>query len=202
MTDSYQEAFFLPLIQRFGYDPRGLGWKSKQSQHQRFKVLSQGLETVSSILDVGCGFGDFYDYVRAQGFSGTYLGIDGLKSVIDMAQQAYPSGHFLQGALEEFTSTTSYDWVVACGVFNVACPSQMLYFQSQIAHLCRLPAQEIRINVLIDDGVSKKAKGLYYHDPQEVFSICSLYAPTEVMACQNQDYALKMTLPLFKTLNK
>ena len=44
---------------------RKLGWGSKKSQDLRFKILIDrwNLEN-KSILDIGCGFGDFYFFLK------------------------------------------------------------------------------------------------------------------------------------------
>ncbi len=51
-------------IHHFGYNAKTLGWFSRKSQEKRFDVMFKQLNDWNnlSILDVGCGFADFYDY--------------------------------------------------------------------------------------------------------------------------------------------
>ena len=59
-------------VKKFGFTPRGLFWNSKESQENRFKVLNELLlkytkvknDNIISIADIGCGYGDFYLYLK------------------------------------------------------------------------------------------------------------------------------------------
>lgn len=50
---------------------RSLGWGSEEQQMYRFdQAVSQlDLNESSSILDIGCGFGDLYHFLKKEGFS-------------------------------------------------------------------------------------------------------------------------------------
>ena len=42
-----------------------IGWGSKSSQNLRFKILSNKFNLNNkSILDLGCGYGDFYSFLK------------------------------------------------------------------------------------------------------------------------------------------
>ena len=59
-------------VKKFGFTPRGLFWNSKESQENRFKILNELLlkytkvknDNIISIADIGCGYGDFYLYLK------------------------------------------------------------------------------------------------------------------------------------------
>ena len=59
-------------VKKFGFTPRGLFWNSKESQENRFKVLNELLlkytkvknDNIISIADIGCGYGDFYLFLK------------------------------------------------------------------------------------------------------------------------------------------
>ena len=64
-------------LSKYGQNVRSL-WGSTESQRIRFKILAEmGDFNNKSVLDVGCGFGDFYTFLREQNIHpAKYCGID------------------------------------------------------------------------------------------------------------------------------
>ncbi|MDV2482610.1 class I SAM-dependent methyltransferase [Methanoculleus sp. Wushi-C6] len=103
----------------FGYSPQTLGWGKHGRQALRFSVLTAvGNLQGKSILDVGCGFGDLYDYLTAQGWTGHYVGIDLVPDLVEEGRKRFPDAELLVGDFEEQTFTGRFDYVVASGIFN------------------------------------------------------------------------------------
>jgi len=164
-----------------------LGWRSRQSQYARFKVLTQEIDAFASILDVGCGYGDLYDYILRYVFwKGVYVGIDRLQIMVEMAKKAYPSAYFFHSALQNFpafiqdhfleNSLRHFDLVIACGVFNIKYPDQYTYLRQNITDLLKLATRQVRISFLRDSTRYSPSAQLHYYHPEEVVSICSEYA--------------------------
>ena len=79
------EKFYTSAIEKFGTSARGVNWASKENQLLRFeqilKLLPKDLSGFS-LADAGCGFGDFYLYMKKKKrLPKRYVGID---SVLDM----------------------------------------------------------------------------------------------------------------------
>ncbi|QCU89979.1 class I SAM-dependent methyltransferase [Thiomicrorhabdus sediminis] len=109
-------------IERFGYSAQALLWSSKEVQFKRFEVLSQvlaeGGDTVS-VLDVGCGFADLYDYLLAQGFAIDYQGIDLSADMVQSAKFQHKTIKVEQGDLFDFNpAEQSYDYILLSGALN------------------------------------------------------------------------------------
>ena len=82
--------YFKNLVLLHGEDIRSLDWGGRSSQSQRFKVLYDvGINLESSVLDVGCGHGDFYGYLIRKGFCGNYSGVDLTPEMIVIAKNKY-----------------------------------------------------------------------------------------------------------------
>ncbi|MBL7996077.1 class I SAM-dependent methyltransferase [bacterium] len=107
-------------LDMFGYDPRTLGWGGgKERQYLRFKILSEiGIGLNDSVLDIGCGFADFYGYLQENGWTGQYLGVDINPNLLETARNQYPGVRLEVLDILNDPVGNNYDWVVESGIFN------------------------------------------------------------------------------------
>ncbi len=77
------EKFYTSAIEMHGTSAKGVNWTSKYTQEIRFDVILDILpHAIDSLVDAGCGFGDFYIYSQKKKRTPKkYIGID---SLIDM----------------------------------------------------------------------------------------------------------------------
>lgn len=102
-----------------GYSPMTLGWGKNGRQEIRFQhLLEIGRLSDRSILDVGCGFGDLYGFLRERGWKGDYLGVDLVPDLIEEATRQYPDATFRVCDFEKHAFDRQYDIVIASGIFN------------------------------------------------------------------------------------
>ena len=104
LSEKYEE--------KFGHleGVKSLGWGSDYSQQKRFDILLDvGISINDSVLDVGCGYGDFSkNFVN-------YLGIDLRENAILTAKNKYSNHRFELKSIYDINDT--YDWVFASGIF-------------------------------------------------------------------------------------
>ena len=112
--------YFESRLRRFGHSYAALGWVSLENQQRRFDTLA-GVDSLdgASVLDVGCGLGDFCGYLaqRVGGFD--YTGLDLSAPMIQRASERHPSARFIQGDILSFRTDRRFDYVVASGVYNL-----------------------------------------------------------------------------------
>lgn len=117
IVESYQQRYAA-----HGYSPRALGW-DKGKQFLRFHQLTSNWNLAgASILDVGCGFGDFVGYLRSMGIEArAYTGIDLVGEFVAEGRRRFasPGVTFLQTALEDYAPPFAFDYVIASGTFNL-----------------------------------------------------------------------------------
>jgi SAM-dependent methyltransferase len=109
-------------VRRFGYDHRGLGFRTRFSQEKRFEALLQlGDFHRRRLLDVGCGFGDFLDFLLERGIHPLYTGLDICEPMISRCRDCFAvsEGRFLVGDVLEHRTDEPYDFVVASGIFGL-----------------------------------------------------------------------------------
>lgn len=98
------------------------GW-SRESQATRFQVIlgSLGIGPYCSLLDYGCGTGDFYgalnEYAsrRYLGWEIDYLGFDWSLGMTERARREHLDAEFTTMLRDGDT----WDYVVCCGTFNL-----------------------------------------------------------------------------------
>ena len=82
------------LLKKYGVDSRAVQYRDKESHWTRFKMLASVSSKMSSVLDIGCGFADFYHFLRSREFNGKYLGIDIVPEFVSLAKESikdYPN---------------------------------------------------------------------------------------------------------------
>lgn len=113
-------------LQEFGYSPATLGWGVHGRQEVRFSVLAALALRMpkSSVLDVGCGFCDLYDFLRNRGWLGRYSGIDIVPGLLEVARQRHPGLDVKElDITDESFPFEQYDFVISSGSMNAALPS-------------------------------------------------------------------------------
>ena len=99
-------------------DPDVVGWTDKESQYGRFDEFNQNIQNGDTVLDYGCGVGDFFGYLKEKEKDVQYFGVDIQPIMIDRSKKKYPDGKFkLCLSINEINQ--KFDWIVASGVFTV-----------------------------------------------------------------------------------
>jgi|AGTN01.1.fsa_nt_gi Methylase involved in ubiquinone/menaquinone biosynthesis len=158
-------------LRQFGYDPRTLGW-NKGRQEVRFKALT-GIGNMDgcSVLDVGCGFGDLYGYLKATGRNVDYTGIDINADLIEIGRNIYPEAKFEVMDFDETMVSRQFDWVFESGIFNFRLDDNWSY----ITRVLKKMFASCRKGVAADfmsSYVDFNEKTLYYARPEEVYGLC------------------------------
>ena len=108
-------------LKQFGYSPETLGWGKHGRQEVRFSVLAEYAlwNPSASVLDVGCGFADLYDFLKVRGWDGLYTGLDIVPGLLEEARHRRPLLDLREADIIAVAdSLPQYDVVVASGVFN------------------------------------------------------------------------------------
>ncbi len=164
-------------LTRHGYHPHALYWSSREIQEIRFAVLAEiGIRAGDSVLDVGCGFGDFMGWFERQHGTIRYTGIDLSPDLLREARRRYAAGRFLQGELFDVAfAEQSFDWVILSGALNEQLHDQGAYMRRVVARMFALSRCGVAFNLL--DARTLRAHDLQSHQPQEVWRWCSTLCP-------------------------
>jgi SAM-dependent methyltransferase len=112
--------FYDRELARCGDTAEGLHYQSADSQRTRFRVLRELLPddlTGLTLVDLGCGFGDFLLYLHEHGDApGRYIGIDLHERMVQVARER--TGAEIIQADELSDPLPPADWYVCSGALN------------------------------------------------------------------------------------
>ena len=166
------ETFFNQCCDLYGDEGwAASAWASKENQELMFKCLTLvGDLSTGSILDVGCGQGDLYDYLQPE----DYTGIDISLQMIGRAIQKHPDVDFQRKNLLEYEYM--HDWVIVGGSFNLRIPEtdQMTYLQKLVERAYSLAEKGLVFSVLSENTTPSENQWpqLFYYKPVEIFNMC------------------------------
>lgn len=165
-------------IWMYGHSHQALYWESREVQELRFEVLlSCGIESGDSVLDVGCGFADLYHYMQGKGLEVDYTGIDLSPDMIAAAKARAPDLKLFQGDLFDFDPPPqAYDWVLLSGALNEPLQDDGAYVQAMLPRLYDSSRQGLAFNLLNGD---------YAWSERDLY-ILQAYPPYGIMAQLNR----------------
>jgi len=122
MDNISNKLFYKKSIQEFGVSAQGVHWNNKYTQYKRFEMITKFIRkeiTTSSIVDAGCGFAEYYNYlIKNNKKPKSYIGIDCEKYMIDVSQKKYPYLEFkLLDIINE--DIPKADYYIASGSLNI-----------------------------------------------------------------------------------
>lgn len=167
--ERYQERF-----EEYGLNPKSLGWGSSDDQLTRFKVLDNLVEFEGkTIMDVGCGFADFYQYLNKTGVECDYIGVDIIDDFIDYCKEEYPSLRFYnKNFFLDATDLPDVDGVVCQGMlnYNLSEISNYNYSKCFIEMAYRKVREFVAVDFLSTYRTEDypKEEFVFYHDPGEM----------------------------------
>jgi cyclopropane fatty-acyl-phospholipid synthase-like methyltransferase len=95
-----------------------VAWEVEGSQEKNFDLICKYINTGDTILDYGCGIGDFIKYLNKNDIEiSNYMGVDINGNFIDVAKETYPLNNF-QTITNINDITEKWDSVCASGVFT------------------------------------------------------------------------------------
>ncbi len=187
-------AYYAAKLEAHGSTAQGVDWNgldSHERRHRQFFRLLNGARD-ASVIDLGCGFGDFLRFLRAEGYCGQFIGYDIAPSMIEKARELHgetADSRWRVGA----EPTEAADFAVASGIFNVkgSVTSDIWtrYVHRNIDILAHAGRRGFGFNVLsTSSDPDRRRSDLYYADPAEMLGYClSRYGRSVALL---QDYGL------------
>lgn len=173
--------FYDQNLQSHGNTAQGVGWKNQEAQQVRFGQLLKLLTDRNgfSVNDLGCGTGDFAQYLFSNGFASfEYTGYDMLEKMVQIASNIYkdePGCTFKQ--ITGAADMAEADYTVASGIFNIRYEltneEWLPYIIQTITQMNASSRKGFAFNALTSySDADKMQPYLYYSDPLYLFDYC------------------------------
>jgi SAM-dependent methyltransferase len=161
-------SFFDRHLRDHGDTPSAVRW-TPEGQRRRYESFQGFIGDLAgkSLLDFGCGKGDFYGFLRGQGETGDYCGIDVNAGLTSLARRKYPEAEFLTLDVEEVSLERRFDVVVACGVFNLRIGGIAESMRETVKTLYGLCRESLHLNFLTARAPQHDVE-LFYIDPADL----------------------------------
>ena len=170
-------AYYDQLIGTYGHDPRSCDYGRASSQERKFRVLADVMPLEGKrVLDVGCGFADFYDYLTERYGQVHYEGVDITPQMIAKAQELHPELALSVTDILESNLSAPYDLVTANGIFYLLGEGAWERMQQLIARMFALSSHAVAFNTL-STLASEHEPGEFYADPTMLLAYCQTLTP-------------------------
>ncbi|PJZ43105.1 hypothetical protein CH370_01355 [Leptospira kmetyi] len=173
--------------QKFGQDPRTLGWDNKSNQEIRFQNAVRNLDiSDKKVLDIGCGFADFNQFLldHSEGKNFEYSGADINPDLIGECKKRFPKSKFeIVNILSEpgRIQENSYDVVSMFGVLNFKFSEiRNLDFAKGMIEQAFRYAKEVLVVDMLSQVLDEKYPPddfVYYYDPAEMLKFAFTLTP-------------------------
>ncbi|CAN5633102.1 hypothetical protein BH11BAC1_BH11BAC1_21730 [soil metagenome] len=159
--------YYEDKLQRFGGTAQGMDWKNEETQWLRFAVIARYIDfsTNPSVLDIGCGSGEFLNFCNEKKLSVCYKGLDVVPGMVDITNQRFGKKVAEVGELLKWKTEERFDYVIASGTFNTKLTSEedkyQQYFYQNIERMYQLADRAVIFNCMTSH-VDYRYDRLYY----------------------------------------
>lgn len=167
------QAYYKDKIKSDNPDFEIHGWENEEAHLRRFNVLYREVKlSGKSLLDVGCGAGPLYRYLKERRVGCSYLGVDILPDMIKLAKERYEDTVFLNMNLfdENPFPEKSFDVIYASGIFNLDLGNNEIFVQEAIELFASLAEKQVVFNMLSVKSQDKES-GYYYAVPESMMHL-------------------------------
>ena len=177
------EKLFEERYNNYGDDGGKMFWTSSVGQRKRFEALlnftQQPKEFLqkASILDIGCGYGDFISFVEEKYDIAklNYVGTELVSQMIPIAQQKHPNNKFeLRDIVKQPYNGNSFDLVIGSGLFALNHPKWDEFVYQLVNQMFQISRKVVAVNFLSGRESDEQFK---YTTPKEVYKILSKITP-------------------------
>ena len=186
------KTYYDSRISLFGSTFKGVDWNSKKSQYIRFnqisKVINEPIKSNFSIIDFGCGYGEYINFINQNFSNFKYFGFDFSDKMIEKAKKKFNLNnvHFYTRLKE----VEIKDYLISSGVFNVKLKESDTNFKNYFIRLLNkfnsLSKKGFAFNALpsVTDKKYKKDY-LFYKNPLFFYNYCKNNFSKDVTLLEN-----------------
>lgn len=179
MSDPFEKiaGYYTKLIEKHGHNPKSCDYGSSVSQKIKFSTMTDLMPLDGkTMLDIGCGFADFADYLSENGFDVKYTGFDLCPSMIEKAKSRRPDLRLETRNILHNPPDEKFDIVTANGIFYLLGKEAPELSKRLIQAMFNLANEAVAFNSLSSWTIDQE-EGEYYMDPAETLNFCRTLTP-------------------------
>ena len=190
-SDQQQKKIYQKLFLKSQHSLKSLHCFSKENQTLRFKTLALiGNLEGCKILDIGCGFGDFFLYLANQKIYFQGIGYDIIKEFVTIAQQQNPSHNFFCENILKNPPDEKFDFVFSSGIYAFG---NQTFFREMTKLAFLLSRKGYAFNIHESQG--KKFLKL---DRKEAYQFCETLSPKKIEIIEEEKLPNDYTVFLYR----
>lgn len=114
------QNFYKNMIEKATDWHEANGWGSRRSQYRRYTAAQQLLPIRDGdcVVDIGCGTGDFSQFLWEKGLDVCYHGFDVVPEMVKLAKDKHGSDKFREWDIYETPLDTRSDWAICIGTLG------------------------------------------------------------------------------------
>ena len=154
----YNQQFYNQLIRKkLDKSFLTVGWGSKKTQKIRFENIYKYFDKNNfSVLDVGCGLGDFYLFLKKKKNKFRYTGIDINETFIKKCKRKYKNVNFINSHFLRYKIKTKPDYIIISGALNLPMDNYLILLKKIILKMHKNSKEKSIFNLL-----SSSSKKIY-----------------------------------------
>jgi SAM-dependent methyltransferase len=159
-------------LQQFGPGIKSLASGTVERRNIRFGLLSNvGELEGATILDIGSGLGDFYQYLKDRKIKVDYTGYDLSPDLISIAKEKFPEATFEVRDIQAEGIAGRYDYIVSSQTFNFRLANED---NNELIKTClKISLESCNKGLCFDfitSYVDYREDHLFYYSPEELFT--------------------------------
>jgi len=160
------------LTKKYGLRAEALGWKSTQTQKIRFDILTNFIKDDikdSTIVDAGCGFGDYYFYLEQNNLlPKKYIGIDIENFMCKIAQKRTSQTIIQKNIIKD--KLVVADYYICSGAMSLLDTKR---YQAFILNVLKYAKKGFVFNIITNKTINSKSNSpLFFRTQDEVINFC------------------------------
>lgn len=181
------KEYFSKTFKDYGPNVKGIGElnKSREINEIRLKLRYKNMAKIirnknikNSLLDIGCGYTGFYEYIVTKKLNIEYTGIDICEDMINYANNKYGSLiNLICGDILEYKFDRKFDYIICNGVLTQKLEATISEMEEYVYNIISLMwnmcnrGGGIVFNIMTSQ-VDFMAENLYYKSPLEMLAFC------------------------------
>ena len=158
-------------LKQHGAGIQALASGTPERQQTRFGVLAEiGDLEGASVLDLGCGFADFHQYLLNQGIQSRYTGYDICPEFVELAAERFPESRFEVRDVQVDGIPEKFDYIICSQTFNnrLAHEDNLKLMQDVLRISYEASEKGVAMDMLTS-YVDFREDRLFYYSPEEIF---------------------------------